>query len=77
MAGEIAQSEEIASLCLRAFEEFGASALWSSRADENPGPEDALAITRSLRVDGDLRARQLAEEIERACWPSTISLFAK
>jgi hypothetical protein len=67
MASETAQSEEIASLYRRAFEEFGASALWSSRAVKDPGREDALAITRSLRVEGDLRARQLAEEIEFAC----------
>lgn len=33
----------------------------------DPTPEDALAITRSLRVEGDLRARRLAELIEQAC----------
>jgi len=55
MASETAQSEEIASLYRRAFEEFGASALWSSRAVKDPGREDALAITWSLRVEGDMR----------------------
>jgi len=33
----------------------------------NPSCEDALAITRSLRVEGDLKARRLAEQIEKAC----------
>lgn len=58
---------DFASLYQRAFSEFGASALWSSRAVPNPTPEDALAITHSLRVEGDLRARRLAELIEQAC----------
>jgi hypothetical protein len=30
----------------------------------DPTPEDALAITHSLRVEGDPRARRLAELIE-------------
>jgi hypothetical protein len=55
------------SLYRRAFEEFGASVLWSSRAVPDPTPADALAITYSLRVEGDLRARRLAEQIEHAC----------
>jgi hypothetical protein len=33
----------------------------------NPTFEDALAITRSLRVEGDMNARHLAEQIEKAC----------
>jgi len=59
--------EDFVSLYRRAFSEFGASALWSSRAVSDPTPEDALAITHSLRVEGDLRARRLAELIEEAC----------
>lgn len=51
----------------RAFADFGASALWSSRPVPDPTPADALAITSSLRVEGDLRARRLAEQIEQAC----------
>ncbi len=51
----------------RAFEEYGVSALWSSRPVPNPTPADALAITHSLRVEGDLEARRLAEQIERLC----------
>jgi hypothetical protein len=56
-----------ASLYHEAFVRFGPSALWSSRPVPNPTPADALAITHSLRVEGDLRARQLAEQIEKAC----------
>jgi hypothetical protein len=51
----------------RAFEEFGAAALWSSKPAPDPTPADALAITYSLRVEGDLQARRLAEQIEQAC----------
>lgn len=51
----------------QAFERFGAEALWSSRPVADPTPEDALAITWSLRVEGNLKARLLAEDIEAAC----------
>jgi hypothetical protein len=61
------QQEDFASLYRRAFKEYGASALWSSRPVPNPTRADALAITRSLRVEGDLNARRLAEQIEKAC----------
>jgi hypothetical protein len=59
--------EDFVSLYRRAFLEYGASVLWSSRPVSDPTPEDALAITHSLRVEGDLRARRLAEQIEKAC----------
>jgi hypothetical protein len=55
------------SLYRRAFEEFGTSALWSSKPVPDPTPADALAITHSLRVEGNLEARLLAEQIERLC----------
>jgi len=61
------QPADFVSLYRRAFEEFGASALWSSRAVPDPTPADALAITYTLRVEGDLQARRLAEQIEHAC----------
>jgi hypothetical protein len=32
-----------------------------------PSAEEALTITRNLRVEGDLSARRLAEQIEQAC----------
>jgi hypothetical protein len=67
MSGEAEQQEDFAALYRRAFTDFGASALWSSRPVADPTPADALAITRSLRVEGDLRARLLAEQIEQAC----------
>ena len=40
---------------------------WSGKPVPDPTPADALAITHSLRVEGNLRARRLAEEIEQAC----------
>ena len=58
--------EALVRLYRRAFHEFGAQALWSSRAASDPTVADALAITRSLRVEGDRNARQLAELIEEA-----------
>jgi hypothetical protein len=67
MSRETSKTKEVAALYRRAFREYGASALWSSRPVPNPTCEDALAITWSLRVEGDLQARSLAEEIEKAC----------
>lgn len=67
MIAEHSEPPGFADLYRRAFEEFGASALWSSRPVADPSPADALAITRSLRVEGDLQARRLAEQIEQAC----------
>jgi hypothetical protein len=64
MTANPTQPTDFASLYRRAYEEFGASALWSSRAVPDPTPADAPAITNSLRVEGDLRARRLAEQIE-------------
>ena len=67
MTDETTQPEDITTLYRRAFEEFGPSALWSSKPVSDPTLADALAITNSLRVEGDLNARRLAEQIERAC----------
>jgi hypothetical protein len=61
------ESEDLVKLYHRAFAEFGASALWSSKPVPDPTPADALAITHSLRVEGNLEARRLAEQIERLC----------
>jgi hypothetical protein len=33
----------------------------------DPTPADALAITYSLRVEGNMQARRLAEQIEALC----------
>ncbi|MBF0517730.1 MAG: hypothetical protein HQK97_11555 [Nitrospirae bacterium] len=46
--------KEIETLYLSAFQRYGTVALWSSRPVPNPTPGDALAITWSLRVNGDL-----------------------
>lgn len=67
MNSETAKPETFVTLYRRAFEQFGTSALWSSRPVADPTPDDALAITHSLRVEGDLQARRLAEQIEQAC----------
>jgi hypothetical protein len=67
MTTEPSEPQDFVSLYHRAFEQFGASALWSSRPVPDPTPADALAITRSLRVEGNLQARRLAEQIEQAC----------
>ena len=55
------------SLYHEAFRRYGVRALWSSREFDCPSREDALAIVESLRVEGDLEARRLAEAIEQAC----------
>lgn len=51
----------------RAYTEYGAHALWNLRAFEAPSQEDALVVARALRIEGDLAARRLAEQIEQAC----------
>ncbi len=58
---------DVVRLYQRAFDEFGTLALWSTRRFSHPTAAAALAITESLRVEGNLAARRLAEEIERAC----------
>jgi len=47
---------EYATLYRRAFEEFGMAALWRSKPVPGPTPADALAITYSLRVEGNAMA---------------------
>jgi hypothetical protein len=60
-------NEELRTLYRQAFAEHGARALWSSRPVAAPSLADVLAITESLRVEGNLAARRLAERIERIC----------
>ena len=67
MPTEPAKPPEFAALYRRAFAEYGALALWNMRALEVPTPEDALAVARALRMEGNLPARRLAEEIEQVC----------
>ncbi len=59
--------EDFATLYHRAFADYGAQALWNKRLLEEPTPEDALVIARALRIEGDRKARKLAEQIEKAC----------
>ena len=66
MDARAAQSD-YESLYHRAFAEYGIWALWNCREIEHPTPDEAMAITHSLRVEGDLKARRLAELIEQAC----------
>ena len=61
------EEKDFVSLYRRAFKEHGCRALWNVRQFENPSREDALAITRALRVEGNLAARRLAEQIEKVC----------
>ena len=51
----------------QAFAEYGTHALWNKRVLEEPTKEDALVVARALRIEGNRDARQLAEQIERAC----------
>jgi hypothetical protein len=67
MGAELTEKDDYTILYRRAFEKFGAGALWSSVPVPNPTRADALAITHSLRVEGDREARRLAEQIEQAC----------
>ena len=59
--------EDLRALYRVAFEDFGLRALWSSRAAGDPTIADVLAITESLRVEGGVAGRRLAEEIVSGC----------
>lgn len=59
--------ETFAALYRHAFAEYGTRALWNKRMLEEPTPDDALVIARALRIEGDRKARKLAEQIEKAC----------
>ena len=66
MGTELTQSD-FTHLYRRAFKEYGTRALWNKRVLAEPTKEDALVVARALRVEGNRAARQLAEQIERAC----------
>jgi hypothetical protein len=61
------QPADYLALYRQAFAEYKSGALWNTRAFDRPTREDALIVARELRLEGDMRARALAEEIERAC----------
>ncbi len=67
MSIETTAQPEFERLYHQAFRDYRTMALWYLREFEHPTPEDALAITRSLRIEGDMNARRLAEQIEQAC----------
>jgi len=58
---------EYVALYRLAFAEYRAQALWNLRMFDAPTEEDALVVARALRVEGDMKARFLAERIERVC----------
>lgn len=60
-------SENLRALYRQAFREYGVRALWSSRPVEQPTIADLLAITESLRVEGGIAGRRMAEQIVSAC----------
>jgi hypothetical protein len=59
--------EAVVRLYRQAFAQFGTRALWNWRNMEHPTITQALAVADSLKSEGDLKARVLAIEIERAC----------
>lgn len=64
--GTVSGETELARLYLSAFEEFGTRALWNMKMLAAPTADDVLATARQLRREGDLAARQLAEQMEKA-----------
>jgi hypothetical protein len=67
MTAKPPQPDEFVTLYIRAFQQYGARALWNMRPVDDPTPADALAITQSLRTYGGMDGRRLAEQIERLC----------
>jgi hypothetical protein len=61
------QADDFVELYRRAFREYGTRALWNKRELEGPTREHALVVARALRVNGDRKARLLAEQLEFAC----------
>jgi hypothetical protein len=57
----------VRALYSEAFRDYGVRALWSSQQVDRPTLADLLAITESLRVEGGVSGRRLAERIIAAC----------
>jgi len=70
MSEPTSQLPEFVTLYRRAFADYGAQALWYMRLLEEPPEEDTLVVARALRIEGDMKARFLAEQIERVCLTS-------
>ena len=60
------RNREIAALYRRAFADYRTRAPWNLRQFEDPTIEQALLVARHLRIEGDMQARRLAEQIEKA-----------
>jgi hypothetical protein len=67
MNSDATQPDDLASLYRRAFDEYGAGALWNMRPAPAPTAADARAITMALRTHGRMQGRRLAERIEALC----------
>jgi hypothetical protein len=67
MSGQPDRSPDFVALYRRAFADYGTQALWNLRVFDEPTEQDALVVARALRVEGDMKARSLAEQIERVC----------
>jgi hypothetical protein len=65
--GKTPAPADVRGLYREAFRDYGLRALWSSRAADEPTIADALAITESLRVEGGVAGRRLAERIVEGC----------
>lgn len=59
--------ENLRTLYRQAFRDYGLRALWSSRPVAEPTIADIVAITESLRVEGGIPGRRLAEQIVASC----------
>lgn len=67
MDTEPTSPDDYVTLYRGAFAEHRARALWNKRMLDALMPEDALVVARALRIEGNRQARELAEQIERAC----------
>jgi hypothetical protein len=57
---------KLTELYQRAFAAYRTRALWNLRQFEVPTVGQALLVARHLRIEGDMQARRLAEQIEKA-----------
>ena len=64
---KVPASDSLCAFYREAFRDYGVRALWSSRPVERPTIADLLAITESLRVEGGVPGRRLAQRIVEAC----------
>jgi hypothetical protein len=65
-ASEPPTTDDVVGLYRRAFAEFGSRALWNIKEFDKPTIPQMLAMTRQLRTEGNMNARRLAEQIEKA-----------